>query len=100
MVTMLASKPHYLELFSWSIFWNLYVSAFIAAFATIPYFSLSPYGATSSGTVPPASAGPPRQATGPSRSGAGVAVGMLLKGYHNVYWRSQIFKDSTEKAMN
>ena len=35
--------------------------------------------------------GPPRQATGPPRSGAGVGVGMLT-GYHNVSWKSQRFR--------
>ena len=43
--------------------------------------------------------GPSRQATGPPRSGAGVAIGML-RGYHNVSWRSQRFKNSIEKAIN
>ena len=39
--------------------------------------------------------GPPRQATGPPRSGAGVGVGML-GGHQNVSWRSQSL---TEKAI-
>ena len=40
--------------------------------------------------------GPPKQATGPPRSGAGVGVGMLM-GYHNVSWKSHRFEklDST-----
>ena len=36
--------------------------------------------------------GPPRQATGPPWSGAGVGVG-ILRGYHNVSWKSQRFKN-------
>ena len=37
--------------------------------------------------------GPPRQATGPTRSGAGVGVGML-RGYHHVS------KKLTEQAIH
>ena len=36
-------------------------------------------------TGPPKAMGPPRQATGQPRQGAGVGVGMLIWGYHNVF---------------
>ena len=35
--------------------------------------------------------GPPRQATGPPRSGAAMRVAML-SGYHDVSWKSQRLK--------